>query len=194
MVFSIEKPQPHPIVASLPSTPTCVHRSFTNLQSSNPSPQSNAPDKLQHDEEGPFIWVEGLGKFHLTAAVTKSAAVSSSRKVDPIVKSPSPVSVPPIATLPVVIPEPVPAPPAEVPAEASKTVAKSKSKRKSKATAEPFPPVASSSKKRNRELESLSQLNQVSGMQIDEVDAPCKKRGRVERETAKVSPAFLEIT
>ena len=176
LVFSLEKPQPQPIVASLPSTPARVRCSFTNLQSSNPSPQSNAPDKIQHDKEGPFIWVEGLGKFRLTAAATESATVSSSRKVDRIVESPIPVSVPPITTLPVTVPDPIPEPPAEAPAEASKTVVKSKSKRKSKATAEPVLPVVSSSKKCNRELELLSQLNRVSGMQIDEVDAPCKKR------------------
>ena len=105
--------------------------------------------------------------------------VLTSRKPDIPIEPPIPAPVSPIEALPVAIPDPISEPPAEAPAEASKSVVKAKpKKKKAKVAVNPTIPVASSSKKRNRELKSLGQLNQVSGMEIDDVQAPRCKIGR----------------
>ena len=94
------------------------------MQSNNPSPQSNAPEKVQHDDEELFILVEGLGKFCLTAAV------QDSRKANPI----PPVSTPssPIATLPIAVPETALNSPTEPPVEVPKPAVKPKLKKTTK--------------------------------------------------------------
>ena len=100
--FSFEKPQTQPIAAALPSTPARVRRSLTNMQSNNPSPQSNVhqlPENVQHDEEGPFLIVEGFGKFRLANATAASAVVPTSRKPDIPIEPPIPAPVSPIEAL-----------------------------------------------------------------------------------------------
>ena len=167
------------------------------MQSNDTSPQSNAPQlpgNIQHDEEGPFLIVEGFGKFQLANATTASAIDPTSRKPDIPIEPPAPAPVSPIETPPIAVPDPIPEPPAEAPAKASKSVVKAKpKKKKAKVTVNSTIPVASSGKKRNRELESLGQLNQVSGMEIDNVQAPRCKWSRVERDAAKASSDFLEL-
>ena len=133
LIFSFEKPQPQPIAASLPSTPARVRHSLTNMQSNNTSPQSNIPqlpENVQHDEEGPFIVVDGFSKFQLANAAAASAVAPSSRKPDSVVEPPILATLSPIKTLPVAVPDPIPEPPAEAPAEALESVIKAKLKKK----------------------------------------------------------------
>ena len=167
------------------------------MQSNDTSPQSNTPQlpgNIQHDEEGPFLIVEGFGKFRLANATAASAIDPTSRKPDIPIEPPIPAPVSPIEALPVAVPDPISEPPAEAPAKASKSVVKAKpKKKKTKVAVDPTIPVTSSGKKCNRELESLGQLNQVSRMEIDDVQAPCRKRSRVERDAAKASSDFLEL-